>query len=167
MNTLIKILKWFWLSLQKPRTIPKVIEYVPPEIKEPKEENQFPKPLGWKGTKREVENEVRRVCKDENMPDNLTQEVLCTIAAESYFSIDAIFKNKNGTEDLGLCQYNTYWYIGKGKPIPDRETALNDPEFCVRVMCRQFKRGNQKDWIAWKSGSYLRFMKNGRFASPF
>ena len=38
------------------------------------------------------------------------------------------------------------------------EEALNDPEKCVRVMARAFKRGRAIDWIAYRNGSYKQYL---------
>lgn len=98
---------------------------------------------------------VLRVCKEENMGEILTDQIYRTVQCESNFYSHAKRENKgeNGkvlSTDWGICQYNDYYYIGPEKPIPSIDVALNDPEFCVRVMCRMFKQGRARDWICWR-----------------
>lgn len=93
---------------------------------------------------------VRLIADEEGLSVDMKNKLCETIKCESGFNTKAEHKNSNGTTDYGICQYNSFWYIGTGKPIPSVEIALNDPEFCVRVMCRQFKKGHAKDWACYK-----------------
>lgn len=99
----------------------------------------------------DIRTMIFRVCKEEGLSDDLTNQLYATICCESEFNPKAKRLNDNGTTDYGLCQFNDYWYIGPGKPIPSVEVALNDPEFCVRVMARQFKNGRAHDWICYRN----------------
>lgn len=97
------------------------------------------------------------ICKEQGM-GAMTQDVLATIYGESGFNQWCEnTSNKDGTADYGICQFNTgtnskgqaYW-IGKGGAFPSVEFVLNNPENCIREMCRQFKQGNQNYWVAYK-----------------
>lgn len=96
-----------------------------------------------------MQDMVKRVCREEGMSIKDSDEIYRTIECESGFNPRA--KNENNdrlkTTDYGICQYNSHWYIGPGKPIPSVEVALNDPEFCVRVMCDAWRKGRKRDWI--------------------
>jgi hypothetical protein len=100
---------------------------------------------------------VRVIC-DEMGLSVADKNLICqVINAESGFKIQAKNINKDGTGDYGICQFNSYWYIGPGKPIASIDEALNNPEKCVRVMIKQFKAGRLKDWCAYSSGAYLKY----------
>ena len=85
------------------------------------------------------------------------EQVLCAvIEAESSWNPNAKLVNNNGTTDWGICQFNDYWY----KALITPEQALNNPEFAIELMAKQFQKGREKDWIAYKSNSYKKFLKN-------
>lgn len=94
-----------------------------------------------------ISSMVLRVCKEEGMTHDQTREIYATIDCESNFNPKATNRNTDGTTDWGLCQYNDFWYIGPGKPIPSVDVAMNDPEFCVREMCRAWRKGRKYDWV--------------------
>lgn len=97
-----------------------------------------------------VRKSIRIICDEEGLTLKQKNEITETINCESGFKTNAVNKNTNGTSDYGIIQANSYWYIGKGKPIPSIEVALNDPTFCVRIMARAFKNGRAKDWICYR-----------------
>ena len=101
-------------------------------------------------TTESIPDMVLRVCREEGLPKDLTEKLYKTISCESKFDPKAVNRNVNGTTDLGIIQANSYWYVGPGKPIPSADVALNNPEFCVRVMARMFKVGRAKDWICYR-----------------
>ena len=87
----------------------------------------------------------------------LDEKTFCaTIEAESSWNPNAKLVNKNGTTDWGICQFNDYWY----KDLITPEKALNDPEFAIELMAKQWKKGRAMDWVAYKTGSYIKFLKN-------
>lgn len=120
--------------------------------------------------KNPVELMVRRVCAEEGMTPEQTEIITAIIWAESGMNPKAEGKpNKNGTRDWGLCQFNDgpknvppqkkYW-IGPKAPFPSVEYVLNNPEQCVRVMCRHIKKtGRYRDWSAFNNKSYRKFLK--------
>lgn len=95
------------------------------------------------------------------------KDLLCAcIQQESGFNPRAIgAKNSNGTTDYGLCQYNdgknaqgqAYW-IGKGADFKDIDEVLGDPEKNVRVMVREYKKGNLKYWSSYSTGAYRKWL---------
>jgi len=96
------------------------------------------------------------------------KDLLCAcIQQESQFNPRAIGKaNSNGTVDYGLCQYNTgknkttgqaYW-IGVGADFKDINEVLDSPEKNVRIMVREYKKGNLKLWSSYITGAYKKFM---------
>lgn len=107
---------------------------------------------------------VLRVCDEQGCNELLTKQIYATIEWESGFNPLCENVNPNKTVDYGICQYNSYWYIGKGKPIDSIDEALHNPEKCVRVMCQQAKKGMLKDWVGYKSGNYMRYMADAERA---
>lgn len=101
-------------------------------------------------TKANARNSVRIICDEEGLTLKQKNEVTETINCESGFKTNAVNKNTNGTSDYGIIQANSYWYIGKGKPIASIDEAINNPTFCVRIMARAFKNGRAKDWICYR-----------------
>ena len=110
--------------------------------------------LQTKLEKLKTEEMVRRICKEEELDIGMENLVVATIWCESSMNPKAINKNKNGTIDYGLCQFNDYWY---GSVISPQE-ALNNPEKAVRIMCQQFKKGRAKDWICYRRGLYFKYL---------
>jgi len=113
----------------------------------------------WK-TKAEAKRSVELICDEEKLSPADKKLICAVIQAESGFKTNAIRQNtdKRKSKDYGICQYNSYWYIGKGKPIASIDEALNNPEKCVRVMLKQFKAGRLKDWVAYSGGAYKRWL---------
>jgi hypothetical protein len=95
------------------------------------------------------------------------KNLLCAcIQQESQFNPRAIGKpNKDGTKDYGLCQYNNgkntkgvpYW-IGGGADFKDIDEVLDNPEKNIRVMVREYKKGNLKWWASYSTGAYKKYI---------
>ena len=69
--------------------------------------------------------------------------------------------NKDGSlssTDWGICQINDYWHIGAGKDFPTVEYVLENPEAVVNWMIGMYKAGNIKDWDAYLSGNYKKYL---------
>lgn len=108
-----------------------------------------------------------RVIMDEYGLKWAEKDLLCAcIQQESGFNPKAKGKlNKNGTQDFGLCQYNNgkngqgipYW-IGQGADFKDVDEVLNSPEKNVRIMIREYRKGNLKWWSSYSTGAYLKYM---------
>lgn len=106
--------------------------------------------LVTKKEKLETEIMIRQIAKAKGLTNNMTDELVATIKCESGMDVRAINKNKNGTIDNGLCQFNDYWY---GKVISP-SVALNNPRRAVEVMCDMWNKGRQNDWICYRVGYY-------------
>lgn len=111
-------------------------------------------------TRENAKHSVRVICDEEGLKvweKNLIDAVIC---AESGYDTKIIRKNVHGNSisyDYGICQLNSYWYIEKGKLVTKWQ-ALNDPEFCVRLIIKRYRKGFLKDWVAYTSGSYKKFL---------
>lgn len=105
--------------------------------------------------KKQLEEMILRIAKEEEIDEEL---LLAVIKCESGLNPKAINKNPNGTIDYGICQFNDYWYWQKEKIIAP-EVALNNPEVAVRTMAKMFKKGRAKDWVCFKTGKYLQYLK--------
>jgi len=102
-----------------------------------------------------MEEMVIRVAQEEGLSEEMKKRIYKTIQCESNFNPKAKNENKdNGgnvlSTDWGICQYNDYYYIGIGRPIPSVQFALNEPEKCVRTMCKEFKAGRASHWSCYK-----------------
>ncbi len=104
-----------------------------------------------------IRESIKMICGEEGLNDEETKLICAVIRAESGFNTKVINKNGDGTYDYGLCQYNSFWYIANMKLLT-KEEALNDPEKCVRVMIQRYKKGFLKDWVAYKSGAYKKYL---------
>ena len=108
-----------------------------------------------------------RVIMDEYNLSWKEKDLLCAcIQQESNFNYNAISKiNSNGTQDFGLCQFNNgknkqgipYW-IGKGADFENPTEVLSNPEKNVRIMIREYKKGNLKLWASYSSGAYKKYL---------
>lgn len=146
-ESLVQFFKAFLSPQEAVATINQLQPILMPEVK------PEPSKLKWQFPS-DARKSVRIIC-DEMGLTYAEKNLICqVINCESGFRTDARNDNKDGTADWGICQYNTYWYIGKGKPIASIEEAINNPEKCVRVMIKRFKEGGLKDWICYKHGLY-------------
>lgn len=109
-------------------------------------------------TPEEARHSVRVICDEEGLTLQEKNLICAVIQCESGFKITAKNVNKNGTADYGICQMNSFWYIGPDRPIASIDEALNNPEKCVRVMISQYRHGFLKDWVCYSSGMYSRYL---------
>lgn len=118
------------------------------------------------GTVSAARHSVRVICDEEGLSFPNKNIISAVIEAESRFNIKAKnSSNKNGTTDWGICQFNDgknrqgvpYW-IGPGADFVSSEEVLSNPDKCVRVMIREFKKGNLKWWSAYNNGSYKKYL---------
>ena len=102
---------------------------------------------------------VRVICDEEGLTFDEKELICATIECESGFDKNRTNKNADGTVDYGICQMNTHWYIGKGKPIASIDEAINDCEKCVRVMIHAYQGKlpgyRLKNWVCF-SGNYFK-----------
>lgn len=110
-------------------------------------------------TRNNSRHSVRVICDEEGLTAVEKNELCATIGGESNWNPGAIGKpNFDGSRDYGIIQLNNKYWIGAGKLFPDTDYVLNNPEECVRWMCKQWKLGNKNWWYAYKNGSYKRFL---------
>jgi len=118
-------------------------------------------PLRWNNYQN-TRKSVRMICDDEKLSLNAKNLITAVIRAESNFNSKAISKNANGSRDWGLCQFNDsprYGWIGKGLVFENTDEVLSNPEKNVRIIIREFRKGNLIYWSAYKSKKYLKFLK--------
>ncbi len=109
-----------------------------------------------------------RVIMDEYNLSWAEKDLLCAcIEQESRFKVGAIGSlNADGTRDYGLCQFNNgvnketgepFW-IGKGADFASIDEVLADPSKNVRILVREYKKGNLKWWASYSTGAYKQFL---------
>jgi hypothetical protein len=165
MKTLITMIYFFireFFLFMKEK--PVVIEEVIPELEKPAEkpiEKPVEKPVvhskAWCGgsmeERRAMFQMAQRVCKEENVSHEMTLDILATIWGESGFNQWCVNEQ---TKDYGICQFSERYYLKEYKMTP--EDTFNNPEKCVRIMARNFKAGRANNWIAYKGGSYKKWL---------
>ena len=154
MKTLLTLLKVLWENYLKQQVFIDIDTPTTPTPQPP------PPPLPkyqW-DTLANIKHSVRVICDEEGLTLEEKNTLFTTIWAESGFKLDAKNENKiNGkvvSTDWGICQWNDYYH---GKEISPKE-AVENPEKAVRLMCAYWKRGQRNLWIAYKNGSYLRYL---------
>jgi hypothetical protein len=61
--------------------------------------------------------------------------------------------------DYGIVQVNDYYNIGTGKPFPNVQYVLNNPEACVRWMAGIMKStGKLQPWASYTTGAYKKYL---------
>lgn len=105
--------------------------------------------------KQAITHSVRLICDEEGLTYDMKNKLCATINCESGFSLTAKNENKDSTgkvlsTDWGLCQFNDYWWVGAKKPFHSVSDILHNPEKCVRLMAREFKKGNAYLWVCYK-----------------
>ena len=84
------------------------------------------------------------------------KDLLCAvIQAESGFNTKAVNQQ---TKDYGICQINSFYWIGEGKYFASIEEVLNKPEKSVKFMVEQYRAGHLDYWVAYKNLSYKRYL---------
>ena len=99
----------------------------------------------------------RTICDKIGLSVNEKNMLAKVLNCESGFDIKAVRKNKNGTTDYSICQFNDYWWIGEGKPFSSPQDVFDNPEKQVRILIEEYKKGNLKWWICYKNGRYQNF----------
>lgn len=113
-------------------------------------------------TPEHARHSVRVICDEEGLSVDDKDLICHVINCESGFKTSArkVNVDRNGkavSTDYGICQMNSYWYIGANRPIKTIDEAVNDPEKCVRVMIKRFKEGGLRDWVCYSSGLYKKY----------
>ncbi len=109
---------------------------------------------------------TRRIAKEEGLTQCWEDILVATIDCESGFRPRAKNKNKDGSCDWGLCQWNDgpqgvaskdKWWIGEGKLFSSVEEVLSNPEKNIRMMIkvhRSYPNG-LNNWICYKNKKYI------------
>ena len=108
--------------------------------------------------KLKVELQVRRICEREGLREDESDLLCAVIECESGFDTKAINKNRDESEDWGICQYNSYWYVHKMNLL-SRKQCFNDTEKCIEVMIARYRKGFLKDWVCYNTNIYKKFLK--------
>lgn len=131
-----------------------------------------PPKLLW-DTVANAKHSVRVICDEEGLSWKDKNDLCATVGAESgwmsYYltgpkkgqPVKLENKDKTGkvwSTDWGIIQLNDYYHIGEGKSFPSPQYVLDNPEACIRWMCKQWKVGNANWWIAFKSGAYKSYL---------
>ncbi len=89
---------------------------------------------------------AQRICVEEKLSPQMTQDLLLTIYGESGFNQWCINLT---TFDYGLCQFSKIYYLKEYKMTA--QEAIDNPERCLRIMAHNFKAGRQSNWVAYKT----------------
>lgn len=163
----ITIFLAFFFGLKKPKEDPvDEIEYIPtpppplPEPPAPPMPEPTPKYL-W-DTTANARHSVRVICDEEGLSVPEKNLITAVIAGESGFKNLAKLENKKEgkvwSTDWGICQINDYFHIGPGKTFPSVKYVLENPDKVVRWMIKQYRAGNLGWWVAYKNGSYKKYL---------
>lgn len=161
----------FWTDLvslilrksEDPTIEPAPIEPQPPEdpVKPivPVEE-----PLKW-DTRANSRHSVRVLCDRAGLTLYEKNLITAVIQAESNFNNNAKCYNKNKAGkvtsiDHGVCQINDTpgWHIGPGLYFKSVQDVTDNPDKAVRYMIKMYRAGKLSLWIAFKNGSYKKYM---------
>lgn len=114
----------------------------------------FQKILGLQTQLEKLQWEVvaRKIARNFNIDEDVFVAVLY---CESGMNPKAVNRNKNGTTDFGICQFNDYWY----RDVIDPETALHKPEVALTTMAGAWQNGRQNDWICFRNKKYIPWLK--------
>lgn len=161
---------WEWLDTQlgfaqppvAPAPVPVTIipkEPVKTDSMEPTTEN--PDVLvEWVGEEN-CRHNVRVLCDFEGLPFAEKNALSQTIHCESNYNPACVHPNMVGdtvaSTDFGICAINDFYHIGPGKDFPNSQFVLDNPEACVRWMCKQWLAGNGKLWVCYLRNMYLNF----------
>lgn len=104
---------------------------------------------------------VRAICDLEGLNEQQKNDLSGTIHCESNYNPNCVHPNVvNGittSTDYGICQINDYFHIGIGKDFPSVEYVLQNPEACVRWMCKQWLAGNGRLWVCYLKNIYTHY----------
>ena len=103
-----------------------------------------------------MEIKIREICEQEGLNKASTDLIVAVIKCESGLNPKVVRRNRDGSYDVGICQYNSKWYIGTGRITWDE--ALHDVNKSVRLMIERYKKGKLKDWVCYSTGRYVSFL---------
>lgn len=114
-------------------------------------------------TQKNAYHNVRVLCDFAGLTFAEKNLICACIYQESRFKINALNNNKNAagkilSTDIGICQINDFYHIGKGKDFPSVEYVLDNPRACVEYMIRCYEHGQLKMWVSFSSGAYKQWL---------
>lgn len=95
---------------------------------------------------------ARKVARDFQIDEDVFVAVLY---CESGMNPRAVNRNKNGTTDFGIAQFNDHWY----RAIISPDMALNQPKLALGIMAKQWANGRENDWICYRNKKYVPWLK--------
>lgn len=106
---------------------------------------------------------VRVICDEEGMTVTEKNLICAVVMAESGFKNNAkcLNKNKEGvvtSTDWGICQINDFYHIGKGLTFSSVQYVLDNPDKAIRWMIKMYRLSHLDWWIAYKNGSYKKYL---------
>jgi hypothetical protein len=106
---------------------------------------------------------VRVICDEEGLTVSEKNLICAVVMAESGFKNQAkcLNKNKEGvvtSTDWGVAQINDFYHIGKGLTFPSIQYVLEHPDKVIRWMIKMYRLGHLDWWIAYKNGSYKKYL---------
>lgn len=133
----------------------------PVKVPESPHESPFPEEVSkylW-NTRENARHSVRVICDEEGLSIGQKNDLCATVSCESGFNPICIHPNLSSdgkllSTDFGICQINDYWHIGPGKEFKSPEFVLQNPEACIRWMCRMWKAGKGNLWVCYLKGLY-------------
>lgn len=108
-------------------------------------------------TPAKARHEIRVICDSKGLSVAEKNHICQVINCESGFDINAIHHNNNGTSDYSLCQYNSKWWVGEGKPFLSKEDVYNNPKKQIEIMIEEYKAGRLNQWVCYKTLKYKLF----------
>ena len=114
-------------------------------------------------TQAHARHSVRVICDEEQLSVEEKNLLCAVIMAESGFKNQAkcLNKNKEGvvtSTDWGVAQINDFYHIGEGLTFPSVQYVLDNPDKVIRWMIKMYRRGRLGWWIAYKNGSYKKYL---------
>lgn len=104
----------------------------------------------WTG-KENCRHNVRVICDLEGLNEEQKNDLSSTVHCESGYKPLCIHPNivsgRTASTDFGIAQINDYYHIGEGKDFSSTQYVLDNPEACIRWMCKQWLAGNGRLWV--------------------
>ena len=116
--------------------------------------------LPWEGEEN-CRHNVRVICDLEGLLFAEKNALSQTVHCESNYNPACVHENivngKVSSTDFGIAQINDFWHIGTGKDFPSSQYVLENPEACIRWMCKQWLAGNSNAWVCHLKSLYLNY----------
>ncbi len=102
-----------------------------------------------------IELKVRKMLEAKGLTEGQCDLLVAVLKAESGLNTKAINKNRDGSTDYGIAQYNDRWYIPKYLSIQE---ALNDLQKCIDIFVMRYRQGHLRDWYGFRYGFFRKFL---------